>query len=240
MKLILIRHGEPDYINDTLTPKGRDEAVALARFLKKVRVSQFYCSPMGRARDTAAPTLSLAGSRAKILNWLHEFPSCVVDPKSGTHHVPWDFLPDVWTKNPDFYDKDKWYETDIMKTGNVKEVYDNICTCLDELLKSYGYVREGGYYKAVIPNRDTLVFFCHFGVQCAILSHLLGISPVLLWQGMICPPTGITRIATEEREDGIACFRCNGFGDVSHLNISGQRPSRSGAFRETRAESELD
>lgn len=240
MQIIIIRHGDPDYVNDTLTPKGRDEAIALAKFLKDVRVTKFYCSPMGRARDTAAPTLSATGQRAQILDWLHEFPECVTEPDSGIVHVPWDFLPGVWTKSEEFYDKDKWHETAIMKTGNCKEVYDNICEQLDELLATYGYVREGRYYKAETSNHDTIVFICHFGVQCAILSHLLGISPVLLWQGMICPPTGITRLCTEERVDGIAYFRCNRFGDVSHLYLDGQRPSRAGRFRETSAESRFD
>ena len=240
MNIILIRHGDPDYVNDTLTKKGRQEAVALAKFLKNIPVKKFYCSPMGRARDTAAPTLSMLDRRAQILDWLHEFPDCVVDPKSGAQHVPWDFLPGEWTKIPEFYDKDKWYDTDIMKTGNAHEVYDYICSQLDSFLASYGYVREGACYRAVIPNHDTVVFICHFGVMCAILSHLLGISPVLLWQGAICPPTGITRVSTEERVEGIAYFRCNRFGDVSHLYLDGQRPSLAGRFRETSGESSLD
>ena len=33
MEILLIRHGDPDYPNDTLTPKGHDEAARLARFL---------------------------------------------------------------------------------------------------------------------------------------------------------------------------------------------------------------
>ena len=74
MNILLIRHGDPDYVNDTLTKKGRQEAVALAKFLKNVPVKKFYCSPMGRARDTAAPTLSVLDRRAQILDWLHEFP----------------------------------------------------------------------------------------------------------------------------------------------------------------------
>ncbi|MBO4733618.1 MAG: histidine phosphatase family protein [Clostridia bacterium] len=236
MQIILIRHGDPDYVNDTLTPRGQDEAIALGRFLRDIPVTKFYCSPMGRARDTAAPALSMTGRRAQILDWLHEFPECVLDPDNGMVHVPWDLLPRTWTAVPEFYDKDKWYKTDIIKTGNAHEVYDYICTNLDELLASYGYEREGNFYKSVTPNRDTIVLVCHFGVMCAILSHLLGISPTVLWHGVICPPTGVTRLLTEEREDGIAYFRCNRFGDVSHLYLEGQRPSRAGRFRETRGE----
>ena len=240
MNIIIIRHGDPDYVNDTLTPKGRDEAIALAKFLKNASVTKFYCSPMGRARDTVAPTLSMRGERAQILDWLHEFPECVLDPDNGTVHVPWDLNPRLWTGIPELYDKDKWFDNDIYKTGNAYEVYKYICTGLDELLESYGYVREGGVYKAERPNRDTIVLVCHFGVMGAILSHLLGISPVVLWHGTICPPTGITWLSTEERQPGIAYFRCNRFGDSSHLYLDGQRPSRAGRFRETARESSLD
>lgn len=30
MKILIIRHGDPDYANDTLTPKGWKEAACLA------------------------------------------------------------------------------------------------------------------------------------------------------------------------------------------------------------------
>lgn len=240
MNILIIRHGDPDYVNDTLTPKGQDEAIALAKFLQKIPVRKFYCSPMGRARDTIAPALSMSGQRAQVLDWLHEFPDCILDPDNGAVHVPWDLYPATWTAVPELYDKDKWYQSDIYKTGNAYEVYKSVCDGLDELLESYGYVREGNVYRAVIPNRDTIALVCHFGVMGALLSHLLGISPVLLWHGTICPPTGITRVSTEERQDGVAWFRCNRFGDCSHLYLDDQRPSRAGRFREASIESDLD
>ena len=37
------------------------------------------------------------------------------------------------------------------------------------------YVREGHYYRAEKANEDTLVFFCHFGVSCVLISYLLSI-----------------------------------------------------------------
>lgn len=239
MNIIMIRHGEPDYINDTLTSKGRQEALALAEYIKDLPVKKFYCSPLGRARDTAAPTLGVTGRRAQVLDWLREFPGYIVDPESGRERIPWDLMPDEWTKIPELYDKDKWFETDIMRSGDVKEVYNYVCNELDNFLAEYGYVRDGACYKAVIPNNDTVVFFCHFAIQCVIMSHLLGISPVPLWHGTVCLPTGVTMLATEERKDGVAYFRCNRFGDLTHLYAAGQKPSFAARFRETRFESEL-
>lgn len=239
MQIMMIRHGEPDYANDTLTHKGTDEAIALAKYMKNIRVTKFYCSPLGRARDTAAPTLDITGRKAQILDWLMEFPGYIINPENGRKRIPWDLMPSDWTKMPELYDKDKWINAEIIRSGNVAEVYNNVCRDFDDFLASCGYVREGACYKAVIPNHDTVVFFCHFGIQCVILSHLLGISPIVLWQGTVCSPTGITVVCTEEREEGVAYFRCNRFGDISHLYADGQKPSLAARFRETRNESEL-
>ena len=88
---------------------------------------------------------------------------------------------------------------------------------LDEVLAKHGYVRNGNYYDAVSPNEDTLAFFCHFGVTCVMLSHLLGISPMILWHGFCAAPTSVTSLITEERREGVALFRMNAFGDTAHL-----------------------
>lgn len=238
MKIVMIRHGDPDYVNDSLTEKGRREALALARYLSDKHVTKFYCSPLGRARDTAAPTLRITGRKAEILDWLREFPGYIIDPESGRERIPWDLIPADWTNMPELYSKDKWFNADIMKTGDVREVYESVCREFDAFLSAHGYIREGACYKAVVPNHDTLVFFCHFGIQCVLLSHLLGISPVPLWQGTVCSPTGITVVATEEREEGIAYFRCNRFGELTHLYVDGQGPSFAARFRETRDDME--
>lgn len=49
MRLIFIRHGDPDYVHDTLTEKGKREAELLAQRVKNWDVSKFYVSPLGRA-----------------------------------------------------------------------------------------------------------------------------------------------------------------------------------------------
>ena len=42
MKLIIIRHGDPDYEHDTLTPKGVREAKLLSERISKLDVKDFY------------------------------------------------------------------------------------------------------------------------------------------------------------------------------------------------------
>ena len=57
MKLIFIRHGDPDYVNDTLTEKGRQEAEILAGDIERFGIDDAYVSPLGRAAATAKYSL---------------------------------------------------------------------------------------------------------------------------------------------------------------------------------------
>ncbi|MBO4468485.1 MAG: histidine phosphatase family protein [Clostridia bacterium] len=233
MKLIFVRHAEPDYANDSLTEKGFKEAELLKDYLKTVKVDEFYCSPLGRAKRTSEPTLKLLGKKAKILPFLEEFPGRTVDPVNGNVNIPWDYMPSFWTSFPESYDKDKWFDMPILKTGNVKETYEKIIKDFDVFLAEHGYQRNGNCYDAVKPNTDTILFFCHFGIECVLLGHLIGISPTVLWHGFVGLPTSITTVKTEEREEGTAFFRCRCFGELPHLIMAGETPSEAAAFRET-------
>ena len=48
MRILLIRHGDPDYVNDTLTEKGRREAALLAKRAVSMNMGECYKSPLGR------------------------------------------------------------------------------------------------------------------------------------------------------------------------------------------------
>ena len=80
---------------------------------------------------------------------------------------------------------------------------------------------------------DTIALFCHFGVECVMLGHLLGISPVVLWHGFCAAPTSVTVLTSEERREGIAYFRMNTFGDTGHLYAEGEPVAFAARFCET-------
>ncbi len=231
MQLIIVRHGDPDYVLDSLTKEGKKEAKLLAKRLEKENADYFYCSPLGRAQKTASYTLKLVSKKAETLDWLREFEGKV---KTGSLKPPeqcWDRLPSDWTGIDDYYGE-KWYDTALMKTVNVKEEYKRVCDGLDALLKKHGYVHDGRIFRAERSNHDKIVLFCHFGVECVILSHLIGMSPMLLWHNFVALPTSVTTAITEEREEGIAVFRINAFGDTSHLYAGGQPVSFAARFCE--------
>lgn len=238
MKLIMIRHADPDYVKDSLTEKGWKEAEFLSDRIAKMDVKAFYVSPLGRAKDTASLTLKKMNREAKVLPWLREFQAPVVDEETGVKRIPWDFLPSDWTKVKEYYDKDLWHTSKVMQSGNVSEEASLVATGLDELLMDHGYQHEGNLFRAIKPNNDTIVLFCHFGVECVILGHLLGISPMVLWHGFCAAPSSVTTLITEERREGIAYFRMSAFGDVSHLYAYGEEPAFAARFCETFANQE--
>lgn len=232
MKLLIVRHGDPDYEHDSLTEKGFKEAAYLSERLAKLPITKVYCSPLGRAKDTAAPTLEKLGLQAEICDWLQEFPARITHKLAGENVIAWDLQTDVWTAIPAMYDRRQWMKTDIMQSGPVEETYHKVCKELDALLARHGYVHENGKFRVTCENDDTIVLFCHFGIEAALLSHLLHVSPVLLWQGFVALPSSVTTLITEERKQGIAYFRCCSFGDLSHLYANDEPPSFAARFCE--------
>ena len=73
MRLLFIRHAEPDYSTDTLTEKGRREAALLAQAAPSLQMDHCFVSPLGRAQETASYCMKAVGMNAKTLDWLEEF-----------------------------------------------------------------------------------------------------------------------------------------------------------------------
>jgi len=232
LKLILIRHGDPDYTIDSLTEKGWKEAEYLSERIAKLDVRDFYVSPLGRARETAALTLKRMNRTATECAWLREFAPRINRPDREDSPVCWDWLPQDWVGDERFYRYDEWYEPSIMSEGKVGEEYRWVTENFDALLAKYGYVRDGHVYRAEQGNNDTLVFFCHFGVTCVLIGHLIGVSPMALWHGLCSAPTSVSTIVTEERRKGIVSFRMSSFGDTSHLYVKDEPPAFSARFCE--------
>ena len=242
MRIIFIRHGDPDYANDALTEKGVREAKLLSDRIVKWPAEQFgfYCSPLGRAKQTASYTLERLGRQAVPCDWLKEFAYIIEDPTTGRIGVPWDFMPEYWTEIPQMYDREEWKKTDIYRSNpELLPAYQEVCDGLDRILAEYGYQRYHNYYintNEMTQNgehkHDTVVIFCHLGITCVMMSHLLGISPALLFHTLYLAPTSVTILNTEERMNNIAVFRAQVVGDTSHLVQGGEPISAAGAFTE--------
>ncbi len=156
------------------------------------------------------------------LEWLQEFSYPVRRLDSpDKDHVAWDWMPADWTGVDALYDERHWMEHPVFTSAHIGEKYAEVTEALDGFLSEHGYERTGRMYRAVRPNNDRIVLFSHFGLTSLVLSHLIGISPMIIWQGFISAPTSVKTIVTEERRPGEVQWRCIGFGDVSHLYEAG-------------------
>ena len=54
MRIVFVRHGDPDYAHDCLTEKGLIQARQAAVRLREEGIEEIWASPMGRAQQTAA------------------------------------------------------------------------------------------------------------------------------------------------------------------------------------------
>ena len=233
MRLLFIRHGDPDYEHDSLTEKGVREAECLGKYLQGERLDALYVSPLGRAQKTAQIALRARAGEAKTVDWLREFSVPFAMPSTGAPHWIWDFYPSFLQEYPQLYLQEDWLSLPFIAQSEVPRRYAQVCNGIDDLLAKHGYARRANRYEAVRPNRDTVAFFCHFGVTGVILSHLFNTPPVPLLQHFVAAPTSVTVVYTEEREEGVASFRCARYGDVSHLLAAGEPVSFAARFCET-------
>ncbi|MDO4345588.1 MAG: histidine phosphatase family protein [Eubacteriales bacterium] len=250
MRLLIIRHGDPDYENDRLTERGWKEAELLAKRIAPMDIKDIYVSSLRRAQETASCTLKAMNRTAtEIYEWMQEFPATVEYKDNKTllaaypdakqredgsyyNRIIWDILPEYWMEREEYFHKDLWRQSEIAAHSDIVERYDHVTSNFDALLAKHGYERCGNYYRVTKANTDTIALFCHFGLECVLLSHLWGVSPFPLWHGAAFAPTSVTTIYTEERKKGIASFRAAQIGDISHLYAAGVEPSFSARFCE--------
>lgn len=233
MRILLIRHAEPDYTVDSLTPKGRVEADLLSRRLAVYDIRDFYVSPLGRAKDTADYTLKKLNRTAEVLPWLQEFRGSYPDPETGNRRiVAWDVKPRIWVGFPGIYDISTWSQSPAFSGGDVHEFWKKTTDGVDKLMARYGFRKDGSVWLSDHNQDYSIALFCHFGISMAVLGYLIDVSPMVLWEHFLCLPSSITEIVTEERIRGEVSFRVTKLGDLSHLEAAGEKRSTAGLFPE--------
>lgn len=216
MRLQLIRHADPDYDRDGLTPEGHREARALAARVAELAPTHLYVSALGRAQETAA-YLAEATRRTPVTDERWNELDWHVDDASWGRLSAWD-VPGETVRHANTPGASRAFAGPIA----------GLRAFSDEILARHGYRREGGRYAVAARNDDQIVVVGHGGFTLTWLSHLLDLPVDRVWCGFWLPPTSITTIAMEERSDGWATPRCTALGDVSHLYAAGLGTSTSG------------
>jgi probable phosphoglycerate mutase len=229
MRLYLIRHADPDYANDTITPAGHLEAKALAERLATHGLDRLYCSPLGRARATAQYACDLLKLDPIVEPWLAELSGCSMERSPWGKIVAWDCPGEVIraTAAESRQFDEKFYAATFSPVS-VRECFEEVIRNSDDFLARLGFARDGGRYRIVEPNKLRIAVVCHGGFGLTWLAHLLEIPLPLMWSGFWLPPTSVTTILFDERSQQWAVPRCIGVGDVGHLFKAGLPVQPSG------------
>ena len=120
MKILIVRHGDPNYQIDGLTEKGKIEAELVSKKLIKEDIKAIYSSPLGRARLTAAPTVEKTGITEEIQPWLREFTVAKIKvPYFAEERLCWDLLPEFVNTLEHIYHPTRWLEEDFIKNSEI-------------------------------------------------------------------------------------------------------------------------
>jgi probable phosphoglycerate mutase len=221
MRLYIVRHADPDYDRNTITPAGHLEAQALARRLAGDGLTHIYTSPLNRARETARYTAELTKIEPVIEDWTQELGGLNVDlpQRSGDIEtmVVWDAPGEIIRAADPLPTHETWHDLPLLRGLGIRQRFEQVIADSDAFIARHGYAREGGRYRIVCANQDQIAVFCHNGSGLTWLAHLLAIPLTLMWAGFWLAPSSVTTILFDERSDVWAVPRCLGLGDVSHL-----------------------
>ena len=176
MRLLFIRHGDPDYASDCLNEIGRNEAKALCALMSstKMHLGTCYASPLGRAQETAAITLGRAipgarGAAAAVncrdilttLDWLREFPA-QVDVNDATLLQDAYYIKTesdgsfkkriVWDMYPSYFTEHPAYSDYEAWRGTLVALNSDLLPIYDDVIASFdSLLAEHGCARAVAP-----------------------------------------------------------------------------------------
>ena len=165
MRIILIRHGEPNYEKDCLTELGQKQAEVVAQRLLEEGIEEIYSSPYGRALQTAQAFSKASGiEQIQLLDFMHEIRYGREGDFYGKKWNPWNSSDElVWSgkslQTPD------WREYPLFKENFATADSDKIAVETDKWLSTLGYEREGLYYRCTRADdrQKTIAIFCHGG-----------------------------------------------------------------------------
>ncbi|MBO4909120.1 MAG: histidine phosphatase family protein [Lachnospiraceae bacterium] len=201
MRILFIRHGEPDYAKDDLTDTGVRQAELLAQRLKDEDIDEIWASPLGRAQRTAQISSEVLSIPVKTLECLREIKwgSINGEPVFADGH-PWDIADEMAHLGMDLTSSD-WQTNQFYINNTAVESVKRVESGIDEWLSSFGYIRQGLYYDhaAEEDNHKTVALFCHGGSSSAAIAHMVNLQFPYVCAMLHMDFTGITIVRFDKK-----------------------------------------
>ena len=223
MLLYYVRHGDPIYNPDSLTPLGHRQAEAVAKRLTQHGIDEIYASTSTRAMLTSQPTCEILGKEATLLDWCHEGQAAKYFWfESDNGERGWAFHQKGYIEK--FASKEvvdlgaKWYEHPDFANKNFKEGIEETKKKAFEFLAGLGfeYDEQKGMYKATAKGNKRIALFAHQGMGLLLLSIISLIPYPTFSTRFDMTHTGVTVIEFPET-DGYVLPKILTLSNDSHI-----------------------
>ena len=221
MRIVFVRHGEPNYADDCLTDKGREQAAAAAERLAGEGISEIFASPCGRAAETAGYTARKLGLEVTTLDYMHEIKWGGPDVPQNGH--PWTLGDWMMNEGFDFYGAD-WREHPYFRENIALQYCDLISANIDALLAGHGYIRDGLRYRCEGGADNTIALFSHGGSGACALAHILNLPFPYVASVMPYDFTSIIILKFAVSEGQYVFPKIELFNDCAHIQRSAGGP----------------
>ena len=208
-----VRHGDPTYSPDNLTPLGLRQAEAIGRRLYRYGVDEVYSSDLVRAQRTAQPTCELCKKELKILPWASEDKAWkqLALPREDGKGVTWFFqmqkYRDLLMSRRGREAGDQWYDLPEFEGTTVKEGYLRIRNETRAFFADLGFAwddekgqyRNLNYEKEQTAPERRIALFAHHGFGTGFISNVLNIPYPEVCIKMNITHTGLTVFRFDEK-----------------------------------------
>ena len=228
MIFYLIRHGDPIYDPDSLTPLGHEQAKALSKRFTVYGLDEIYCSTSTRAKMTAQPTCDLLGKEMTLLDWANEgyaWNDLSVQREDNSH--AWIFHTQKYIELFNSAEMlalgRKWHTHPALKGLPCEKGLERIDKETDNFLASLGYRhdREKGGYFVEKRNEKRVALFAHQGFGLAFLSSVLDIPYPIFSTRFDITTSGVSVIVFSEKEGEFTIPKLLQLSNDSHLYKEG-------------------
>ena len=217
MRIIFVRHGEPDYARDCLTEEGRAQAAAAAERLAREGISEIFASPCGRASETAGYTARRLGLPVTLLDYMREISWGGPDIPCDGH--PWTLGDRLLEEGFDYRVHD-WMDHPYFRNNLATRYYETIAPRIDALLAEHGYRHEGRRFLCAGGSDRTLALFSHGGSGACALAHLLNLPFPYVASVMPYDFTSIIILNFPVNEGARVFPRLELFNDAAHIRTA--------------------
>ena len=223
MLFFLIRHGDPIYNPDSLTPLGHRQAEAVAKRLSVYGLDKIYASTSERARLTSVPTCEILKKEPELLEWCREgnaWQELSVEYAPGKRR--WGFQdPEITAlfNSPEMRELGMTWHTHPRFEGHpMSGGVERIRRDADAFFEGLGYVHEpeNNRYRVESSNKERVALFAHQGFGLAFLSVVLDIPYPFFCTHFDLSHSSMTVIEFQEK-DGYAIPKILSLANDSHL-----------------------